>query len=210
MGHAEELHRRIVVARALAQVGGLEIGDQSRPLGHGVRVILAPGQRHRVALERIDEGGLVHPVERMHAAEIGGGLHLIAERRLDLPRLGGERLDALLLAELQAVPVELLEPRQADRFILLFLRQHADLHRHLTRQRRQRFHLLPARKAEALRRFSACLHVGAERLDFRRILHINRRQADLIAVGNETELILDTAFLHMFDDFGRILRVHEG
>ena len=54
------------------------------------------------------EGGLVHPVEGMHAAEVGGGVDFAPEFQADGGGFLGEGGDALGSAELQAMPVEWL------------------------------------------------------------------------------------------------------
>ena len=208
--HAVIHHRLVVVARAFAQVGGLEIDDEPRAFGLAVGVVLGPREGHGVVLEGLDERGLVHPVEGVHAAHVGRGVDVGAQLLADGGGLVGERGDALGGAEFRAVPVEPLELRETGGVVFLFLGQHADLDGDISGHGGERLHVIPTGEAEVRGGFAALFQILAEGLDLGGVFHVHGGQADFVAVGDIVKLVVHAAFAHPLDDDGGVLRVVVG
>ena len=149
----------------------------------------------------------MHPVKRVHAAQIGRGVDVAAQFVTDGGGLVHERRDALRGAELRAVPVEPLELREAGGVVLLLLGQHANLHGDIGRHGGERLHVVPAREAQAGGGFAVLFQILAEGLDLGRVLDVHGGQSDFIAVGDVVELVLRAALAHPFGDDRRVLRV---
>jgi len=181
--YAVEHHPLAVVLGPALEIARLKLHHEAGGFGLAVIVVFGPGQRHRLVVKGLDETGLVHPVEGMHATQIRRGMNLGSQQGPEPLCFRRKVGNALVGAKEDTVPVEAFEGTLKGGLGLIRT-PYADLHGHVPQKNRQRLDLVPVSETQIGGAYPLRAEPVAERLDGGRVFDINGRQSELKKGGH--------------------------